>query len=746
MANLDKITDSFEYTFFAKEGFKAVPSNAFDNNGKKKVKFNYSALGRPINKKDYYYHLTTDIGLTPSPIINSSKCLWGAIDDDRYDLSPSEKVSLINRAIELKLTPSYTKSGGIHFWCVAKDEVSCSAMRGYLRYCRDQLGLPQNIEIFPKQNKVEQKGIGNGITLPYRNYIRNNNCPKGIAIVNGSIVTLTVDQFIHNIGKSEIPAEHFNRYDTEDLKEDLPGADTDYAEGSAQDPSIKKLTSSEIYKKIQDEKMSLTDDESFFDDLVTLYIGKRVGNFDTDEDILNSLTNLKDTGADIDYYKSKIRRSRDTTGIEDPFKARQKMLEDVVYIKQRDKYFDLRTNQEYKESAVNFEYQRLFKKKTPVAFIKSNPKRKSVEDWIYDPKVYDPNNPIIKIDNLNYLNAYQPGTLKPEEGDISLWLKLLDHIFNGDKDNINIFLDWLAFQLQNPGEKIRWAIIIVTTNFQTGKGSIWRTIKEMFGINNAKEIDVGQALDKSKGYLTNSQLVLIDEMQSVGTFGERQELLNQLKRIITEDYISSRQLYVDYKIIKSVTNYLLFSNHKDALSLPANEKRYWPIINEKPRLKDDFYEKYHAWIDEGGAKAVLHNLLNRDITDDFKPKGVAPDSVFLNTMSSAGEHPLTRTIRTYFDELEFPFTEDRIVIGSRELFEWLQHHKLLGRAKINDVANALETIGGKNLGQVRVEVQGKVKRPTLYLIRNHDEHHGKQYQELSKLWWPLHKEDGGSNN
>ena len=84
MANLDKITDSFEYTFFAKEGFKAVPSNTFDNNGKKKVKFNYSALGRPINKKDYYYHLTTDIGLTPSPIINSSKCLWGAIDDDKH--------------------------------------------------------------------------------------------------------------------------------------------------------------------------------------------------------------------------------------------------------------------------------------------------------------------------------------------------------------------------------------------------------------------------------------------------------------------------------------------------------------------------------------------------------------------------------------------------------------------------------------------------------------------------------------
>ena len=110
------------------------------------------------------------------------------------------------------------------------------------------------------------------------------------------------------------------------------------------------------------------------------------------------------------------------------------------------------------------------------------------------------------------------------------------------------------------------------------------------GSHNAKEIDVGQAIDKSKGYLTNSQLVLIDEMQSAGDFNEKMKLLNHLKRIITEDSISSRALFIDYKIVQSCTNYILFTNHKDALSLPPNEVRYWVFMSDRERMPDSFYK------------------------------------------------------------------------------------------------------------------------------------------------------------
>ena len=46
-------------------------------------------------------------------------------------------------------------------------------------------------------------------------------------------------------------------------------------------------------------------------------------------------------------------------------------------------------------------------------------------------------------------------------------------------------------------------------------------------------------------------------MQSAGDFNEKMKLLNHLKRIITEENISSRALFVDYKIVQSCTNYII---------------------------------------------------------------------------------------------------------------------------------------------------------------------------------------------
>ena len=39
------------------------------------------------------------------------------------------------------------------------------------------------------------------------------------------------------------------------------------------------------------------------------------------------------------------------------------LLKNVIYIKQRDKFYDLTTNEEYDKSAINFTYARLFQKR-----------------------------------------------------------------------------------------------------------------------------------------------------------------------------------------------------------------------------------------------------------------------------------------------------------------------------------------------------------------------------------------------
>ena len=729
-----QVVADFKHHFYATRGYKAIPTSVVSDGGKRK--FSYTAIDHGLTEQHWTNHFKTEIGLTPSPMVNGNECCWGGIDIDSYGLTLEQKKLIIAKGKELGLVAAESKSGGLHLYCFANSEVQARNMRAYLINCLDKLKLPRNTEIFPKQDSIEEGKLGNGITIPYRQYLtKPDQATKGLGILNGKIIPITPEQFVINIKANEFAHTHFKKFDKIDLKEDPENIVGEA--GSINDPKLKELTSTQILAKIRKEKMSL-DNDSFFDDCVTLYVGKSVANFCTDAEIIGSLLSLEDTGADEDYYRRKILRSRSALDIEDPEVSREKLLKEVIYVKQRDKFFDLSVNEEYKKEAIDFTYARLLGKIAPSTFIKKNPRRIAVEEWLYDPKNYNAKDKLIKQDGKLYLNSYEPCGLDAEEGNIDLWNKILDHFFNDQMKYKEHFLDWLAYQIQHPGVKIRHACILVSTQYQVGKGSMWRVIKEMFGSHNAKEIDVGQALDKSKGYLTNSQIVLIDEMQSAGKFDEKMKLLNDLKRIITEDHISTRALYIDYKIIKSCTNYLLFTNHTDALSLPDNEVRYWVFVSERARMNDKFYEDFHKWIDDGGSKAVLYSLKHRDISDSFNPKGIAPDTPYREQMTKGGEHPLTKIIRAMYDEFEYPFEEKQIIIGSTELYNILRQLRMGGNFRINDVAKALEQIGGRPLGQCRITIDGKTKKPSLYLIRGQDLYVGRSPQELAEeLYFPV---------
>lgn len=741
----EDLAKQFDNHFWSAKGYVAKPTNQKSANGK--VKFNYIAIQGDVSIDHWLAHFDSEVGLTPSPIFKKDQCYWGALDVDIYNLDEKKIIKICEKCKELFLVPTRSKSGGMQLYAFANDETPTRLMKGRLIHARNSLELDPKTEIFPKQLEVNGNSYGNGITIPYRSYSKDpaKVATYGLSIYHGKIVPLKPEQFIQLIEQNSKDLQYHKQFKI---------LDKTGSEKKNFEPGELKLSKTEIIKKIREIKTHPKG--GTFDNWILEYVSKAVVALQTDADILFALEPLWEF-ADRDqqdlyqgqekseYFDKKITNVRKYFDIEDPEISREKFYKNIVYIKQKDKYFDLSTNEEYSDKAINFTYAKFFDK-SPTLYLKRNPQRIAVEDWIYNPKEYDADNRILKYNNKLYLNSYSPNDLEPEQGDTSLLHELLDHYFQGQDQYKDHFLNWWAYQLQNPGEKIRHAIILHSTHFQTGKGSIWLAMKKTFGIQNAKEIDVQQAVDKGKSYLTNSQLVMIDEIQSAGKMDKKVELLNNLKRIITEENISSRQLYIDYKIIYSCTNYILLTNHKNALSLPPGEVRYWVYMCERKRKDNDFYKRYHKWLENGGAKAILFELTeDRIIPDSFEAKGVAPETPFTKVMSEAGAHPLSQQVKTMFDEIQEPFTEDRDIIGSTELFEFLKYRRLLGRSRINDVVYALEFIGGIPLGQVRVTVQEtedkitkpKLIRPSLYIIRNHEKYEGLLKQKTAESWVPI---------
>jgi hypothetical protein len=744
----EDLAKEFDNHFYSAKGYLAKPTNLKGTNGK--VKFKYEAIAEEINIQHWINHFETENGLTPSPIFKKDQCYWGAIDIDVYDLNDEEKYNICQKCKDLHLVPTRSKSGGLQLYAFTTVETPTRLMKGRLIHARNSLELNPKTEIFPKQLEVNGASYGNGITIPYRNYFEDpaKAATYGLSSYNGKLIALSPEQFIRTVEQNSKDLNYHKQFEI---------LDKTGSEKKNFGPGEIKYSKTEILKRIRDKKAHPRG--GTFDNWILDYVSKAVVSLQMDEDIIFALEPLwqfadKNTDSQgnetyqdqkkSEYFENKITNAREHFDIEDPKISREKFYKNIVYIKQKDKFFDLSTNEEYSDNSINFTYAKFFDK-SPSLYLKRNPQRIVVEDWIYSPKDYNPINRILKFNKKLYLNSYSPNDLEPEEGDTSLLHELLDHYFQGQDQYKDHFLNWWAFQLQNPGEKIRHAIILHSTHFQTGKGSIWQAMKKTFGVQNAKEIDVQQAVDKGKSYLTNSQLVMIDEIQSAGKMDKKVELLNNLKRIITEENISSRQLYIDYKVVYSCTNYILLTNHKNALSLPPSEVRYWVYMCEKKRKETDFYKRYHKWLENGGAKNILFELLERIIPESFEPKGIAPETPFTKVMSEKGAPALSKQIKSMFDEIQEPFTEDRDIIGSTELFEFLKNHKLLGRSRINDVVNGLEFIGGIPLGQVRVAIQEsnndinktKIIRPSLYIIRNQEKYEGKQKQKIAEGWVPI---------
>ena len=750
--NSQEIIEKLHNIFFAKNGYKAVDLKRTRKDGKKL--FDYQRIREPLQEQHYSNHYRTEHGLVPSPIVDEDQCCFGAIDVDTYDMDRETKLTIIDKCRQYKLHPCYSESRGLHIYAFIGENsyVSCNTMRNFLRKICKYLGLSPKTEIFPKQDRVEGDEIGNGIKIPYRAWnLHSAKGQTGIGIVvnphkKTEIFELDVEQFIRNVENNLLTKEELNEYDYEDVKEDPTkplGHTPEFDEGSMNDPEIQDMTYTAILKKIRDEKMSL-DDDSYYDDLVTLSVGKMVvGKLDNDV-ILEKIREYLGEAYEDDYFLKKVQRARSKFDIEEPRYARKKIVENLVYIKDVDKFYDIEKGKEYSKEAINYENAIHFNQRVACTnWLKTIPNRKIVETWVCKPTEYNPGDPIFYRGNLKYLNSWKPNNIEATKGDTSLLHKLLDHIFNKQKEYIDHFLDYWAYMVQHPGIKIRYGLILVTPHYQVGKGSIFRAMKLTIGKNNTREIDINQAVDRSKTFLIDSQLCLIDETQSKGNFDEKKKLLNDLKRIITEDVINVRELYKEYREVETCTNYIIFSNNKDALSLPANDVRYWVYISERPRMEQSFYDEYHQWLDNQGANEILYELENREISESFNPKGIAPKTPFIQSMSEAGEHPLTAQIRTLYEECEFPFTEDRIVIGSRELHEWLEKNKPKTPGRLNEVKDALISIGGRGLGQVKIHVSNNKEqqliRPTLYLIRKQEQYHNRSAQDLANEFYvPLY--------
>jgi len=392
-----------------------------------------------------------------------------------------------------------------------------------------------------------------------------------------------------------------------------------------------------------------------------------------------------------------------------------KIINAICYVMKQNKYWDFEDQELYDREPINVKYGKDFKNYTATKAFQSHPDRKVCKDFKYQPSKKPER--YIKVKKSFYINTYEANDLMPNpKADTDLFWALVKHLMPHEEYR-NHFIDWFAFPMQQPGVKIRHAIIFQSTEKQLGKGSLFDMQRNILGQNNTNKIDLGQALNRERGFLINKQTVLIDEAKASGRWSEKSMLVNTLKILISEYTAGTRELYKGYTELDTCTNYWINTNFKDAFPLEPNDPRYFVYFSPAKR-NARLLKEYHQERKFGDlAAGVYAELLDRDLSK-FDPEGVAPDTPFKEQMVKLADRPLNDYIRENFEQGVHPF--DRDMVTTVELFGWLRSVARIKVTRENDIAEALRMIGGTRIRSCPITNVGK--SCNIWTIRNHDKY------------------------
>lgn len=238
-----------------------------------------------------------------------------------------------------------------------------------------------------------------------------------------------------------------------------------------------------------------------------------------------------------------------------------------------------------------------------------------------------------------------------ESCDLFLWH--LRHIICGDDEKcFEYLLDWLAQMVQEPWIPPGVAVCLLSDQ-GTGKGVFMNYIGKIPGQHYKPIIDKQQLLGQFTGQLEDAILVFADELYWDGKKGDT----GILKGLITEKTRMMEKKYMEPFPVMNCVHLVIASNEKWAIPAEMGDRRFFVLKVSEEKKGDSAYFKALAHeMESGGPQALLHLLLNRDISSftpgqfpktaarvDQQLQSMEPIDRWMHQILTLGTNPLATT-------------------------------------------------------------------------------------------------------
>lgn len=249
---------------------------------------------------------------------------------------------------------------------------------------------------------------------------------------------------------------------------------------------------------------------------------------------------------------------------------------------------------------------------------------------------------------LSYMNTWIDGggtnVVVPEKGSFAvgddsvegqaceLFLRHLELTVGDDRER-RLMLDWMAWVYNNPGSRVRWALLLWGIE-GNGKSYFHRVLGRLMG-RDSRTVAASTIEERFTDWAEGCRLIGIEEIRVSGT--NKWRTLDKMKPFISNDEIQVEGKGVKAKVVPNFASYMLFTNHIDAIPVTDGDRRYF-VVFTRHRQKEDLIEAHGG--EEGvkkyfqtlfdvsleGAGGIGRLLMDHEYSSEFDPNGRAPDS------------------------------------------------------------------------------------------------------------------------
>lgn len=233
-----------------------------------------------------------------------------------------------------------------------------------------------------------------------------------------------------------------------------------------------------------------------------------------------------------------------------------------------------------------------------------------------------------------------------------------------------LLIDYCAFLVQHPGEKITWSFLIQSAQ-GAGKGTLTEVMEGVLGPVNVKVISSEMVRSGFNEWARNAVLGVFNEIYIPGD--RRDQVMNSLKPLISDLTIPISIKHKDSQNrVRNTMNYLAFSNFKDACAMTDSERR-WCVVFSPVQTREQVLSLQHVghfdqvrWLlTPEGTAGLRYYLERRKFSDDFEPKGHAPDTPYRREVVASSKNPLQVAIEEAIEDAVDPLITKEVIHENR---------------------------------------------------------------------------------